>query len=817
MFRLFFCLLILASVVQADSVSDQILRIQNLKEGERKALASNYVTAGKDLYKRSKYEDAAAKFRKAIQLDPDSKEAERYLVLVQAALGSRRAAVSYEIDRLQDRSKVFEQERLVELNHLIYQAEHKYERAKIYKDDKEDLNKTVDMLDQSYTLYQRSDELAKTMTNTEQVSRARSKIKNRLKLLDQMMLESRGIIEAKNRKEIKEIMIKQMAENQDYLNSRTENMVDVGIENMKKEEYEKAIEIFDELLVIDPTNGKIKVLRNNAEKLRHKKRVKETQERKELEVSARLIEIKETFVPYASVVVYPDDWKEIKLREKKILVKQAEPEWKQKLRRQLETKISFEAPPLPLVDVISQIADQTGLNIVMDSKVTQEMDVDDLELQAIRFDDMKIKYILNWIVSEVKLSYTLHLDVVYITLPEGVKDEMHTEIIDVQDLLGRRQSFEGGALNAGAINTGDGADVDFEEDLDDEGEEGFNSELLLEMIQNSIPEGDWENEEAGIIIEFLESGALFIKNTAFVHNKLVDLLKQLRKTNSIQIEVQARLLTVEKEFFRDIGMDWKGLDRNRPLKTGEAHGFITSNDSGYNIAGSVINNLPSPLRDMGFFLEHSILSGFQAKVVFRALEQNRSVSTLTSPRLVLMNNASSYIQLIREKSFIRSYGTGGDDGNGAGAFTPNIESVDDAQSLTVRATVSSDRKYITLRARPTFNSVSLGRTASFNGTSTLGGLGAGLVTENFNYPIDLPVIEIKEIKTTAIIPDGGVLILGGVAESHEIDQEKGVPIISKIPVFGRLFRSNHNSDSSKDSMFLIHGKIIIFSEEEDSL
>jgi type II secretory pathway component GspD/PulD (secretin) len=221
---------------------------------------------------------------------------------------------------------------------------------------------------------------------------------------------------------------------------------------------------------------------------------------------------------------------------------------------------------------------------------------------------------------------------------------------------------------------------------------------------------------------------------------------------------------------------------------------------------------------MGFFLEHSILSGFQAKVVFRALEQNRSISTLTSPRLVLMNNASSYIQLVRKTSYIQSYSGGSGEGEEEGNFQPNIVQVDDAQSLSVRATVSSDRKYITLRARPAFNSVTLGRTASFTGTSSLGaGLTGGFVSENFSYPIDLPVVEIKEIKTTAIIPDGGVLILGGVAESHELDQEKGIPILSKIPIIGRFFRSNHTADNSKDSMFLIHGKIILFSEEEDSL
>ena len=61
------------------------------------------------------------------------------------------------------------------------------------------------------------------------------------------------------------------------------------------------------------------------------------------------------------------------------------------------------------------------------------------------------------------------------------------------------------------------------------------------------------------------------------------------------------------------------------------------------------------------------------------------------------------------------------------------------------------------------------------------------------------------------------MIIGGLAQSHEEKRERGVPILSSVPLLGRLFRSDHRDDSSEDKMLLVHGKIIIYDEIEAEL
>lgn len=793
----------------AEDVSEEILKIQSIKDQERKALAKSYADEGRELYKKRLYQEASKKFKRALRLNPFDRESERYLIIVESALGSRKSAINQQVDSLENRSLVFEQERYVELDYLVKRADDSYQKTKEI-DPRKDISKYLDELKKSESLYRKSNEMALSMRKSPSVLGIIDRVENRLKVLGEDILDAKSIKEEKNRKEVNRVLVRQMKENRAYIDNKIKNILSVIESHIDREEYENAITLSEEILDIEPNNKKALSYRDQSESARHKKSKLANKKLKVEELDRRYLQIKESFIPYASSVVYPDDWKEIKLREKQILKKTEVPEWKTRLMKSLEMRMDFKAVPMPLQDLLAQLSEVTKLNIVLDSKVTEEKDETELELQAIRFEKMKLKYIMNWIVDEVDLSYNLHMDVIYVTLPEGVKDELSTEIIDVQDLLSSRQNFEGGTLNTGAIASDE--EVDFAEAPEaDEAQERLNSDILLDMIRKSIPDGDWENEEAGIILEFLQSGALFVKNTVFIQNKLVDLLRQLRRTNSIQIEVQARLLTVEKSFFRDIGIDWKGLDITKPLKNGQEQGFYQRNDDGSSFAGSIVNNLAGGAADLGFFLEHSILSSFQAKIVLRAIEEDSEITQLSSPRLVLMNNASSYIQLVRRISYIQSYETQAGEGeNSGGTVRPNIVEIDDAQSLSVKATVSSDRKYITLRAKPGFNTVTLGRTASFSG-------GTGVGSQTFSYPIDLPTIEIKEIRTTAVIPDGGILILGGVAESHEGGQEKGVPVLSKIPGLGRLFRSNHVNDSSRDSMFIIHGKIIIFSEEEDSL
>lgn len=817
---------LLVSTIGAETnveMEQGIFEKESILAGERRAQAENHYETGIMLYRQQQYEKAGKFFRKAVQLNPDDQDAKNYLIRVQSVLGVRGATVKAQSEWLEQNLVVRRQEQWAELNKRLELADNAYlqftedtsdlffqkvtgERSTLLYDELGKLEEVED-------LYENALELIKTMDVSEDQRRARGKIMNRIAEIRTRATALRAEVESVKRLESKRRMISERVEDEKYLKNKIRNILEAAEAELAREDYDKCMSLCDDILVVEPTNKAAKTLRRKALELRHRKVASRTTFERKKEMTRRLLKIKEAFVPYTSSVVYPDDWQKISTRQQKQLNEGGSPAWKRRLDAVLDRYVSYSCPGLPLTEVLAQLSELSGLNIVLSPKVLQERDETELELKEFNYGHMKLRHILQWVCREVDLTFTLKFDVVYVTNKTTATDETVIQIYDIQDLLQARQNFSAPSLEDGWSSSEGGIEIDA---VDVEEVEPITADVLLEMIESSIA-GNWGEDEA-VILRALETGALLVKNTQDVQYQIADLIRTLRRTSSLQIEVEARLLTVEKGFFRDIGFDWTGLDTAEPLSSGPTPGFFDRSNDKYDISGAIVNGLAAQngLSGIGFFLEHSILGSFQAKVLLKAVENDDDLTQLIAPKMVLVNNILGYIRLGRTQNLITSYEIGSSEDGGGGGIQPVITSIDEGQLLAVTATVSSDRKYITLRLNPDFQEVTVPRTAILSGTQRATSA-AGTTEATYTLPIDLPTVVKQKVRTTAVIPDDGVLILGGVSTSREEAQDKGVPIISKVPVFGRLFRSDHRSDSSTDSMFLVHGKIIMFDELEANL
>jgi general secretion pathway protein D len=80
--------------------------------------------------------------------------------------------------------------------------------------------------------------------------------------------------------------------------------------------------------------------------------------------------------------------------------------------------------------------------------------------------------------------------------------------------------------------------------------------------------------------------------------------------------------------------------------------------------------------------------------------------------------------------------------------------------------------------------------------------------------IQVPTIQITEVRTTVSVPDGGTLLLGGQTIAGESEREQGVPIISKIPFLKRLFTNRATAKDENVLLILVKPTIIIQREQE---
>jgi type IV pilus assembly protein PilQ len=71
-----------------------------------------------------------------------------------------------------------------------------------------------------------------------------------------------------------------------------------------------------------------------------------------------------------------------------------------------------------------------------------------------------------------------------------------------------------------------------------------------------------------------------------------------------------------------------------------------------------------------------------------------------------------------------------------------------------------------------------------------------------------PLFEEKSVKTSVTIKDGFTLALGGLVEQVSSDQSTAVPLLSKLPGFGRLFKSNSTNVETNNLIIFITAKTL---------
>jgi general secretion pathway protein D len=78
----------------------------------------------------------------------------------------------------------------------------------------------------------------------------------------------------------------------------------------------------------------------------------------------------------------------------------------------------------------------------------------------------------------------------------------------------------------------------------------------------------------------------------------------------------------------------------------------------------------------------------------------------------------------------------------------------------------------------------------------------------------LPTFNVTMVSTTVSVPDGGTVLLGGIKRLSEGRNERGVPMLNKLPYISRLFKNVGIGRDTQSLMMMVTPRIIIQEEEE---
>lgn len=73
---------------------------------------------------------------------------------------------------------------------------------------------------------------------------------------------------------------------------------------------------------------------------------------------------------------------------------------------------------------------------------------------------------------------------------------------------------------------------------------------------------------------------------------------------------------------------------------------------------------------------------------------------------------------------------------------------------------------------------------------------------------NVPTIDITELNTQVLVADGQTVVLGGIFQTNKVKGVSKVPLLGDVPLVGRIFRRNKDSDTKRELIIFITPRIM---------
>lgn len=662
--------------------------------------------------------------------------------------------------------------------------------------------------------------------------------------------------------------------------------------------YREALGVVDQILVLDPTNEYAIGVRPMLEDKYQFQTQRNFMEQRTREFTNQLNNAEEKLIPYDDILRYPTDWPDISsTRDQTVAQEHAGEREDRATQAQLDRslpELSFEG--VGFGDVVDFLRDVSGANIFVNWKTLEAANIDRTAPVTLKLRNVKFAKALNLILENVsggatKLGYTIDDGVITISTADDLANNKLTRVYDIRDLIINIPDFTNAPIfdltslsnsssqgGAGGVGGGVGGGIgggggggggssgglfgnSNQNNQQNQQQTGPTRQELVDsiikLITDTIAPDSWRDAggSVGAIKEL--QGQLIVTQTPENQKALVNLLEQLREQRAIQVTVETRFLTVQRNFLEDVGIDanWLfningniskylspipvssgsssftsgpftsvpgsiagGGNGGGSLGSGAGTGGTASGNSA-NTTGSASSS-PATAAPTSLTTGFTFLDDFQVQLLLRATQASVTSTIVQAPRITLYNGQRAYVVVALEQAYVSNLIAVV--GTGVSGFQPVPSTVESGVVLDVTATVSADRKYVTLTLRPQLANVvdikqftfQQGASASLIAGTGTGGAGTGFTSGSPSATIELPELQITEVNTTVTVPDGGTLLLGGQTIAGEIEKEAGVPVLSKIPFLKRLFTNRSFAKDEQVLLILVKPTILITREIE---
>ncbi len=170
------------------------------------------------------------------------------------------------------------------------------------------------------------------------------------------------------------------------------------------------------------------------------------------------------------------------------------------------------------------------------------------------------------------------------------------------------------------------------------------------------------------------------------------------------------------------------------------------------------------------------------RTTINALQDYVDLEILSTPRVLVVTNKEASIEVIEEVPYVEVTTDTATAGGG---------------NQTTQETIAYKEAGIKLRVLPIIQE-------------------SGILQVKVNKELsevvgrfrDIPIIDKRTLDTEFMVSDRQTIVLGGLMQDRRTDNETGVPLLGKLPIVGRLFRSDFDTSQKRELLVFVTPRIV---------
>jgi len=293
-----------------------------------------------------------------------------------------------------------------------------------------------------------------------------------------------------------------------------------------------------------------------------------------------------------------------------------------------------------------------------------------------------------------------------------------------------------------------------------------------------------EGAEAGAlaarrVIVARQSGLVSVTAESAVLSEVERYLAEVANSTQRQVLIDAKIIEVRLGDDFDLGLDIEAA----PGDSGVFERLILPGMRDANL----VQGLAPVLNEGGVSIG---IAKESFGLILRAIAKQTDVRVLSTPRVSTLNNHKAMIKVVRNQVFFvaETETVVSDDVVQTNTeFVPTVIPV--GVNLDVTPQISTHGE-ITLHVRPSVSEV-------------ISVVSQPKASADLPQNGSLPVVDVRETDAVLRVRDGTTIVIGGLVQSREFEQERRVPGLGDLPLLGALFRSVRTEEARSELVIFL--------------